>query len=70
MATREGCSGCSTTSSHLPGLCLQLGDNELSGSLPVEWSQLGELRQLALRSNLLSGALPSEWSALSQLWYL
>ena len=46
---------------------LDLSDDNLSGSVPIELGLLTQLRQLVLRSNLLSGSIPSELALLTQL---
>ncbi len=46
---------------------LDLSDNNLTGTLPVEWSGLSELEFLWLYYNLLSGPIPAELGQLSKL---
>lgn len=40
--------------------------NQLTGTLPSEWSGMAQLFKLILYSNQLTGTLPSEWSSLTQ----
>ena len=49
---------------------LMLIHNELSGSIPVELSQLSNLEYLLLEGNKLSGPIPVELAQLSNLEYL
>lgn len=46
---------------------LELADNRLSGSIPAELGNLGNLRWLALYSNALSGTIPPELGGLVNL---
>ena len=52
-------------------LRLNLGDNELTGSIPAELAQLKDLRRLNLGGNELTGSIPAELAQLqnlTQLW--
>ncbi len=46
---------------------LSLSDNNLTGHLPPELSDLAELRTLRLAYNKLTGTLPSSWGTLTDL---
>ncbi len=46
---------------------LDLSENNLTGTLPAEWSGLSELETLELPSNSLSGPIPAELRQLSKL---
>ena len=48
-------------------LSLDLSDNNLTGTLSVEWSGLSELQFLQLYENSLSGLIPAELRQLSEL---
>jgi Leucine-rich repeat (LRR) protein len=49
---------------------LNLSNNNISGSLPAEWSSLVKLQILNLSNNNISGSLPTEWSSLVNLQYI
>ena len=49
---------------------LQLGDNNLVGTIPAELGELTELRQLNVRFNNLNGSIPKELGQLVELQYL
>lgn len=55
----------SCTNDHVSSL--DLGVNQLSGSIPTQLGQLSQLQYLSLSNNQLSGAIPSELGQLSQL---
>ena len=49
---------------------LELGDSELTGVIPPELGQLGQLQWLSLYDNELTGVIPPELGQLSQLQWL
>ena len=54
----------------LKGIILDLRNNGLTGTLPPELGDLGDLRQLHLDGNQISGPIPTELGRLSSLDYL
>ena len=48
-------------------LLLDLSENNLTGTLPVEWGGLSELQSLKLYFNSLSGSIPAELGQLPEL---
>jgi len=46
---------------------LWVGYNELTGSLPKQWSFLTSLTSLNIRKNEFTGSLPEQWSVLTGL---
>lgn len=48
---------------------LSLGQNKLSGSLPITMKELSGLQIMDLGLNDLTGEIPSEWSSLNKLKY-
>lgn len=46
---------------------IDLGDNNLSGSLPSSWSEMSNITYIALIFNRLTGSLPTSWQSLTSL---
>lgn len=49
------------------GVCRDLGSNQLSGTLPPQWSALSAVQVLDVSSNQLSGSIPQSWLGLPAL---
>jgi hypothetical protein len=47
-----------------------MGDNQITGSLPSQWSSWSNLQVLDLQYNEITETLPTEWSSMTSLEYL
>ena len=49
---------------------IKVSNNNITGTLPVSWANLTQLRELFLHDNSLTGTLPPSWSSMSQLSFV